>query len=128
TGRVAGRRAARGRLLAGGICILLLLVLGLAFLLRRHEKEPDSEPGPSAHSPRDELIEFRRRLRDPGEDRDRLRREVLEFRQANPGKPQGWLGAARLLRGLPSPPDRPPPGPRAERPPRAREGPGGGGG
>src|SRR5262249_18282687 len=93
--RLGRRRSARRRLLAGGICILLLLVLGLAFLLRRHEKEPDSEPGPSAHSPRDELIEFRRRLRDPGEDRDRLRREGLEFRQAEPRKHTARPGQAR---------------------------------
>ncbi|HKB35886.1 MAG TPA: serine/threonine-protein kinase [Gemmataceae bacterium] len=111
--RLGRRRSARRRLLAGGISVLLVLALGLAFLLRRHEKEPDSEPGPS--TPRDELIEFRRRLRAPGEDRDRLRREVLAFRQANSDKPQVCLGAARLLRELPSPLDRLPPVPEEER-------------
>lgn len=72
---------------------------------------------PAEEAPADELRALRTALNTQGEDRDRLRSRVLEFRARHPGTPLA-AAAAGILRKLPSPPDRlaPPPDPRTRTP------------
>ncbi len=112
----AGRRerARRRRRLLLALAVLLAIVLPAALWFSRTGDQPAPEVR-QPRSPEEELEALRRRLnaRSP-EAREALAQDVRAFRDCHPGTRLA-LAASTLLRLLPSPLDRLPPVPDAER-------------
>lgn len=107
------RRSRAGWWAAAAVALAAVSVSG--FLLARGKPTPEkaeADPAPVEEeaSAADELKALKKSLQSPGENREQLRNRVLTFRARNAGKPPA-VGAAALLRKLPSPLDRLAPGP-----------------
>ena len=98
-----------GRRWGGPVVGLLVAAVILAVtiqLSRRTSPPPDPPPNPVVEeSPAEELRALVKGERNPAEDRDTLRKRVVEFRARHPGSSLG-ASAAGVLRRLPSPLDR----------------------
>jgi hypothetical protein len=98
-------RSRSGWMVAAAVALLVVPVAVYA-LTRKASTEEPAAPGP-AHTeeePADELKVLRKAMAS-GENRDELRNRILEFRAKRTGTPAA-MGAAGLLRRLPSPLDR----------------------